>query len=67
MITSIKPKVESDGRYNVTETCNHLGIYRGTLQKYTEQNLIKCGFRKTSARKFYLGREIVRFWEAQML
>lgn len=67
MITSIRPKVESDGRYNVTETCAHLGIYRTTLQKYTNQNLIKCGFRKTGARKFYLGKEIVRFWEAQML
>lgn len=67
MITSIKPKVELDGRYTVGETCSHLGIYRTTLQRYTEQKLIKCGFRKSSARKFYLGREIVRFWEAQMV
>lgn len=67
MITATRPKVELDGRYNVTETCAHLGIYRTTLKKYTEQKLIRCGFRKTTARKFYLGKWILDFWEAQML
>ena len=66
MITAIGPKVEDNGRYSVKDTCIHLGIYRRTLQKYTEMGLIACGFREFNARKFYLGKEILRFWDAQM-
>lgn len=66
MITAIEPQISDSGRYSVTETCAILGINRRTLQKYTESCLIKCGYRKTNFRKFYLGKEIIRFWRAQM-
>jgi len=65
MITAIEPKVNDTGRYSVMQTCSMLGIHRNTLQKYTEQGLIKCGFRRASFKKFYTGREIMRFWKAQ--
>ena len=54
MITPIEPKVNKEGRYSVTET--------NSLRKYTELGLIKCGLRKQTGRKFYLGHEIIRFW-----
>lgn len=66
MITAIEPQVSETGRYSVTETCKVLGIHRNSLKKYTEQGLIKCGFRKQTARKFYSGREILKFWRAQL-
>lgn len=66
MITAIEPKVSETGRYSVMETCAVLGIHRNSLRKYTEQGLIKCGFRRQYARKFYTGREITRFWKAQL-
>lgn len=66
MIRATEPVVASDGRYSVSQTCLALGIHRNTLQRYTEQGLIKCGFRRESARKFYKGSEIVRFWKAQL-
>lgn len=66
MITPIEPKVADTGRYSVTETCAALGIHRNSLRKYTDQGLIKCGFRKATCRKFYAGREILKFWRAQM-
>lgn len=66
MITAIEPKVNEAGRYSVTETCAALGIHRNSLRKYTAQGLIKCGFRRQSARKFYAGREILKFWRAQL-
>lgn len=65
MITSIEPQVSDTGRYSVTETCSVLGIHRNSLRKYTDMGLIKCGFRKLTARKFYAGREILRFWRSQ--
>lgn len=61
-----EPKVAESGRYTVTQTCNVLGIHRNTLQKYTLGGRIKCGFRRESARKFYKGSEILRFWRAQL-
>lgn len=66
MITPVEPNVNELGRYSVMETCAALGIHRNSLRKYTEQGLIKCGFRKLSARKFYSGREILKFWRAQL-
>lgn len=66
MITAIEPQVTADGRYSVSQTCAALGIHRNTLRKYTELGMIKCGFRRESARKFYKGSEIVRFWRAQL-
>lgn len=66
MITSIEPNVSDSGRYSVMETCAVLGIHRNSLRKYTEMGLIKCGFRKLKARKFYTGREILKFWRAQL-
>lgn len=66
MISSIEPNVNVAGRYSVTETSAVLGIHRNSLRKYTEQGLIKCGFRRQTARKFYLGSEILKFWRAQL-
>lgn len=64
MITSNEPIVTITGRYTVTQACQILGIHRNTLRDYTEKGLIKCGFRKVGCRKFYEGREIIRFWKA---
>lgn len=66
MITTNEPKVNEGGRYSVMQACEALGIHRNTLRNYTEQGLIKCGFRRETGRKFYVGREIVRFWRAQL-
>lgn len=66
MISPVEPNVNELGRYSVMETCAALGIHRNSLRKYTEQGLIKCGFRRLSARKFYSGREILKFWRAQL-
>lgn len=66
MITAEEPKVSEKGRYSVKQASEALGIHRNTLRNYTEQGLIKCGFRKVSFRKFYEGREIMRFWRASV-
>lgn len=64
MITSEEPKVSPNGRYSIGEACKALGIHRHTLQKYTENGWIKCGFRRNTYRKFYTGTEILKFWRA---
>lgn len=64
-MTSLEPKVADTGRYSINETCEALGIHRNTLYQHTRDNLIKCGFRRANARKFYLGSEIIRYWKSQ--
>lgn len=66
MITSIEPNVTEKGRYSAMQTSAALGIHRNTLRIYTEQGMIKCGFRRINGRKFYTGSEILRFWRAQL-
>lgn len=66
MVTAIEPKVSPTGRYSVKQTCEQLGIHRNTLRRYTEEGHIKCSFRRETARKIYLGREILRFWNSQL-
>ncbi len=65
-MTAIEPQVSLTGRYSIGEASAILGINRGTLLRYTYAGHIKCGFRRVSARRFYLGSEILRFWRAQL-
>ncbi|MCM1320264.1 MAG: helix-turn-helix domain-containing protein [Muribaculaceae bacterium] len=59
------PEVGLSSRYTVTEASMALGIHRTTLLRYTKAGKIKAGWRSGTGRKFYTGREILRFWEAQ--
>lgn len=61
-MTPIEPVVADTGRYNVTQTCEVLGIHRNTLERYRKSNLIRCGKRRTTDRKYYTGAEIKRLW-----
>jgi predicted site-specific integrase-resolvase len=63
MIAAIPPEVRRDGRYSIKETCLHLGIHRDTLRKYTDSGAIRCRLRQDGKKKFYLGAEIIKFWE----
>lgn len=65
MVTE-QPNVFANSRYSVTETCKILGIHRNTLRRYTEKGKIKLGVRKSTARKFYLGSDILNFWSKQI-
>lgn len=64
MITAIEPKVDINGRYSSGEAASLLGIHRNTLHRLNQSGLIKNGWRRGVSRKFYHGREILRFWRA---
>ena len=65
MVTE-QPNVQTDSRYTVTETCKLLGIHRNSLRKYTILGRIKSGVRRATSKKFYLGSEILNFWNRQI-
>lgn len=65
-MTPHEPKVAATNRYSIGQAAELLGIHRNTLHKWWEAGMIKCGFRRSSGRKFFTGREILRFWNAQL-
>lgn len=64
MVTCDEPKVLATSRYSINETCAILCITRKTLEKYTKQGLIHCGYKPKTLRKFYTGLSIMKFWRA---
>ena len=58
------PNVPDEGRYSIAEAATILGVNRSTLLRHSELGLIKFGLRRSNARKFYVGREINRYWKA---
>lgn len=63
-----RPKVNENGRYSIKQTHTELGIDRGTLYKYTHvTNELPCDYRQEGGRlrKFYLGRDILQFWDSK--
>lgn len=62
ILSPTPPEVRLDGRYSINDTCKFLGIHRHTLRKYTESGEIKSRLRQGGKTKFYLGSEILKFW-----
>lgn len=61
-----EPRVAETGRYSQEETSKLLGVHRSTVIRWAKEGKIKYGIRRSNSRKFYLGREIVRCWKAQI-
>ena len=65
MITAIEPNVSLNGRYSVTEASALLGIDRKTLRNHALEGRIRFGIRRTNGRKFFCGRELLRYWKSE--
>jgi len=63
-----EPKVSPNARYSIGEAAQILGVHRNTLRRYTNTGPtgISCGFRKSNGRKFYTGKDIIKFWRAML-
>jgi predicted site-specific integrase-resolvase len=61
-MTNSEPNVDLQGRYSTAETCRILQISRNTLHKYTELGRIKAGVHRSTAKRYYMGAEILQFW-----
>ena len=64
MITMTEPNVGDYERYSPKQAAALLGVHRNTLRAYTDSSLIKCRFHQGTMRKFYYGKDILRFWRA---
>lgn len=62
-MTDVRPKVEPDGRYTVTDARKALGISHRAMYDWINKGWIKCEYRKVACRRFILGSEILRVWD----
>lgn len=60
-----KPKVETNGRYELQAASNALGVNKTTLLRYTHEGKIKAGIKRSNKRRYWTGAEIIRFWMAE--
>ena len=61
-MTTTMPIIKETDQFSITQAASVLGIHRHTLRIHTEGGLIKCGYRKHSGRRFYTGKELLRYW-----
>lgn len=63
-----EPKVSPTARYSIQEAAAILGVHRNTLRRHTNTGPtgIACSFFKSNGRRFYTGRDIVKFWRATL-
>ena len=63
-----EPQVSPTARYSIGEAAQILGVHRNTLRRHTNTGPtgIDCSFRKSNGRRFYTGKDIVKFWRASM-
>jgi DNA-binding transcriptional MerR regulator len=68
-MTVSEPTIADSARLNSSQAARILEMSRETLRKYTDEGLIRCGYRRLgsqSRRRFYSGREIKRFWRVMV-
>lgn len=62
MMTNVKPQVNLQGRYSSNEVCQLLGISRETLRRHVRKGTIAVHYRVSNMRPFYIGSDIMAFW-----
>ena len=65
-MTITEPRVAETGRYSLIEASQALGVHPSTLIRWVKEGKINYGIRRSNSRKFYLGKELIRFWKAQL-
>ena len=61
-----RPNVQLEGRYNIKEAAALLGVSRSTVRRHYQSGHLKFGCRRYTGAKFFTGRELIRYWEAQL-
>lgn len=61
-MTFSRPNVKTGERYSIKEACFYLGVCRDSLAKYTNEGRIPR-YRHSSGRYFYLGEDILAFFD----
>lgn len=59
------PKIDPSARLELREAAAALNVDKSTIQKWTKDQRLRCGVKKSNGRKYWLGSELIRFWKAE--
>lgn len=62
----VKPSVNPQGRYQISDTAGALEVHISTVDRWTRAGIMKCGIRRTNGRRVWTGEEIIRVWQTMM-
>ena len=62
-MTSEPPKVKESGRYPIGEAAKHLGISPRHLLRLAVAGDIKFTVSRRNAKKYFSGKELLRYWQ----
>ncbi len=65
-MTTTEPNVKLNDRYSTAQVAELLGVDASTVRRHTRAGYLKCGYWRHNGRRFYTGREILRYYCAQM-
>ena len=65
-MTNKEPNVNMTDRYSTTQVAELLEVDVTTVRRHTRAGYLKCGHWRHNGRRFYTGREILRYYNAQM-
>lgn len=65
-MTNAEPKVSEMGRYTTKEVAELLEVNVSTVRRHTEAGYLRCGHWRHNGRRFYTGKEILRYYKAQL-
>ena len=66
-MVNIEPQISDSARYTVTEVAALLQLHRNTIRDLAESRMLKYKLSPRNGRKYFLGREIKRFWRTQVI
>lgn len=58
--------VQPLAHYSPTEAAKLLGVSKTTLMRWTKRGDIACKVHKLTGKRFYQGRDILKYWNAVM-
>lgn len=61
-----KPDLGDNSFFELREAAAVLGVSKSTIQRWTNEGLLKCSIRKTNRRKVWSGQELVKAWTMMM-
>lgn len=61
----IMPQIADDSKYTVCQASEVLGVHRDTIRRWVNSCLLKPRFSKINGRKFFLGKDLKKFWMTQ--
>lgn len=65
-MTTKEPKINLTDRLELKATAEVLNVSKGTVLRYTQKGLLRAGIKKSNGRRYWLGSEIIRFWQASI-